>query len=85
MNTQLTFPCDFTLKIIGHRTPSFEGEVLKILNKHIPQLFEGAFKLKNSTQGKYLSMSVNFKADSQQQLDDLYRELSSNPEVLFAL
>lgn len=81
----LTFPCEFTLKIIGYSDQTFESEVLKILNQHFPQLGEGAISLNPSKNGKYLAFTVKAPVSSQEQLDNAYRALSASPYVLFAL
>jgi len=84
-STKLSFPCQFTFKIIGLANEAFEGEVVVILNKHFPQMGEGAITLKDSKNKKYLSYSVTIEAQSQEQLDAAYTELSKNPKVLFVL
>lgn len=84
-SSKLSFPCQFTLKIIGHANESFEGEVVMILNNHFPDITEGAITLKPSANGKYLSYSVTVEVKSQQQLDAAYIDLSQNPQILFVL
>jgi uncharacterized protein len=81
----LSFPCQFPIKIIGKNTPEFEGIVVAILNKHVPDLGEGAIILHPSEQQNYLSMTATINATSQAQLDNLYRDLSGHPEVIMAL
>lgn len=82
---KLTFPCEFTFKIIGLANHEFEGEVLRIMREHFPQLGENAISLKNSKNGKYLALSVVVQAKSQPQLDAAYTALSNNPLILFVL
>lgn len=84
-STALTFPCDFTFKIIGEADKSFEGAVVEIIRNHFPKIGEGAFKLASSKQGKYLSMSVTVHAVSQAQLDAAYQDLSASPHTIFVL
>lgn len=81
----LTFPCQFSFKVIGKATPEFEGEVLKIFRKHFPQLGEGAIRLSHSKKEKYIAYTVTVQATSQAQLDATYCDLSNHPLVLFAL
>lgn len=81
----LSFPAEFTIKIIGQSTETFEAEVVQILRKHFPKLGEGAIELKPSRKQNYLAMSVTLTVDSQEQLDNLYRDLSDNDNVIFAL
>jgi putative lipoic acid-binding regulatory protein len=82
---KLTFPCQFTLKIIGLANAEFEGEVQEILRQHFPQLGEGAITMNLSKNGKYLAYTVKVLAISQPQLDATYQDRSASPLVLFAL
>lgn len=82
---ELTFPCDYHVKIMGKNTPEFEALVIGIANKHIPNLGEGAISTKQSSKSHYVSITINFIASSKAQLDELYMELSKNPDILMAL
>lgn len=82
---ELTFPCDYHLKVMGKNTPEFEALVIGIANKHIADLGEGAIRLKESSKAHYVSITVNFVATSKAQLDALYIELSQHPDILMAL
>tara|TARA_R110002110_G_scaffold415809_1_gene656468 strand:- start:4633 stop:4905 length:273 start_codon:yes stop_codon:yes gene_type:complete len=84
-SSKLSFPCKFTFKIIGLANDQFEGEVVGILNRHFPQMGEGAITLRDSKNKKYLSYSVTIDAQSQAQLDAAYTDLSKNPKILFVL
>lgn len=84
-DSYLRFPCQFPIKIIGKSSPEFEGVVVSILNQHVPDLGEGAITLHYSEQQKYISMTATINATSQEQLDNLYRDLSSHPDVIMAL
>lgn len=83
--SKLTFPCSFTFKIFGLANAVFEGEVLKIIRQHFPQLSEGAVSLKPSRNNKYLALSITVQATSQAQLDAVYTQLSHNQHILFVL
>lgn len=82
---KLTFPCEFTFKIIGQANKEFEGEVLMILRQHFPQLSEAAIRYTTSKNANYLAYTVTVQATSQEQLDAAYKALSDSPVVLFAL
>lgn len=81
----LSFPCEYTMKIMGKHTEEFEHTVLMILRKHIPDLGEGAVQRRDSANQNYLSLSVQFVARHRDQLDALYRDISQCPLVLMAL
>lgn len=83
-DTFMTFPCEHTFKVAGKTSSEFELAVLSIINKHatIP---ENGLDAILSKEGKYLSLSITIQAESKQQLDEIYRELSKEPLVLYAL
>ncbi|MFZ2314374.1 MAG: DUF493 domain-containing protein [Gammaproteobacteria bacterium] len=83
--TLLTFPCDFPIKVVGHASPEFETTVLGIIHKHLPSFSDRAFQARPSNQGKYLALTITVHVTSKDQLDNIYRELSSSPQVLMAL
>ncbi|MDX1901734.1 MAG: DUF493 domain-containing protein [Gammaproteobacteria bacterium] len=84
-NSNLKFPCEFTIKIFGLASDAFEMEVITIVRKHIKFLREDALSSRYSKDKKYLALSISFTANSREELDNLYRELSRSPHVLMAL
>jgi len=81
----LTFPCEFPIKVVGIHSDDFEASIVVIARKHIAKLGEGAIRSKGSKNGKYLSITITFQAESRQQLDDLYRELTACEHVKMVL
>ncbi len=81
----LQFPSEFILKVMGKNSSNFEGAVLKILHQHIPDLSEGAITLRESKNNNFLAMTITFTATSQEQLDQIYLDLSASDEVLMTL
>ena len=81
----LDFPCEFLLKAMGEATFGFDALVVGIVREFVPDLSEGAVSVRESRNGKYLSVTVNILATSQQQLDDIYIALSSHERVLMTL
>ena len=84
-DSPLQFPCDFTIKVFGLASEVFEMEVITVIRQHVPDLRENALALRYSRDRKYLALSVTFTAESREQLDSLYRDLSGNPHVLMTL
>lgn len=81
----LQFPCDFPIKAMGRGTDGFELMVVELVRRHAPDLRENAVAVRPSRNGRYLSVTVTVRATSQEQLDAIYRELSSCEAVLMAL
>jgi uncharacterized protein len=83
--TLLEFPCVFPLKVIGRNVVEFEGEVLTIIQKHVPEVQLENVRRRPSAGNKYLALTMTFVADNQRQLDELYLELNRHELVLVTL
>lgn len=81
----LQFPCDFPIKVMGKAEPGFEAMVVGIVRRHAPDLGEGAVSTRGSRGGRYVAVTLNVRAESRDQLDAIYRELSAHPDVLMSL
>ncbi len=83
-NLDIQFPCEFPIKAIGLNKPTFIDLIQKIIAEHVAieanQLTE-----KVSKNGKYRSVTANVVVQNKQQLDDIYRALSSHKSVVMAL
>ena len=84
-DSALKFPCEFPIKAMGKATPELEIAVLEIINRHVPDLGEGAVKTRESRNGNYLSITVTIQAKSREQLDAIYMELTSCEHIVFAI
>lgn len=82
---QIEFPLVFPLKIIGKNENDFEPFVVEIVRRHFPDLLEENIISRLSNGDKYLSVSVEFWAESRSQVDALCTELSSNKRILMLL
>jgi len=83
--TLLEFPCDFPIKVFGLASSEFEAAAYAIVRKHAPTLAENALTMRYSKDNKYLALTIMVKASSQAQLDAIYSELSSHPEIMMVL
>ena len=81
----MTFPCEFMVKAMGLSEPGFDALVVEIVQHHGPQVREGAVRTKPSKNGKYISVSVSFQAESREQLDAIYDALTAHDKVLMRL
>ena len=81
----IQYPCQFPIKVMGLKV---DGMVEAI--SHIAHQFDAAFdastiELRESSGGKYLGVTVTVTATSREQLDELYRTLSTHPMVKVVL
>lgn len=81
----LEFPCDFTIKAMGLANADFDALVVELVRAHCDDLGEGCVRSRASRGGKYLAVSVTIRATSKQQLDNIYRSLTSHPRILMSL
>lgn len=81
----LEFPCEFPLRVIGDDADDFFDFVLDIVRRHVPELDDQSVSAQPSSNGRYISIRMNFTADNRQQVDGLYIELSGHSRVRFIL
>lgn len=83
--TLLEFPCQFSVKAMGHAAVDFDTLVLEIVSCHVPGIDQSAVKCRPSKGGKYLAVTVTFEATSKRQLDNIYHALTDHQRVLMSL
>lgn len=83
--TLFEFPCDFPLKVMGRHSEEFRELVLAIVERHVGPLAEDRVEQRASKDGNYLSITVTVVAQSKEQLDGLYRELTSCEQIRYVL
>ncbi|WP_157271123.1 HP0495 family protein [Azohydromonas aeria] len=92
MNTAATprdslidYPCAFPIKVMGVHVEGFTEAVVEVVMRFDPAFDAGSVEKRPSSSGKYLGLTVTVTATSREQLDDLYRSLSSHPMVKVVL
>ncbi len=81
----MEYPCDFPLKVFGLNHADFEQIVLDLIKPHCPDSTEFLVSRNHSKNGKYLSLTIRFTAQSRQQLDAIYQSLSDSKHVVMSL
>ena len=82
---KLKFPCDFPISIMGLNVPEYKDTILAILKKHVPEATEDSLRTAYSANKKYCSLKTHFTAQSREQMDALYEELTANKLVKWVL
>ncbi len=85
INPETTYPCEFTLKVLGKNNPEFEQKALMITREFFPELKENAIMPRLSKDKNYLSLSITVMAQSREQLDKIYQAYTAAPEIVTAL
>ena len=81
----IQYPCDFPIKIMGEKRDDFAQTMTDVIRLHDPLFDATTLGMRLSSQGNYLSLTATVKATSREQLDNLYRALSSHPMVKIVL
>ena len=83
--TLLEFPCEFPIKIMGRTQDGFAQLIADIVVRHAPDFDAATLEMRASRGGKYISLTFPVNATSREQLDNLYRDLTTHPMVALVL
>jgi putative lipoic acid-binding regulatory protein len=81
----LEFPCDFPIKVMGAARDDFAQAVVAVVRAHAPDFDAATVEMRASGKGNYVAVTCTVRATSREQLDNLYRDLSSHPYVKIVL
>ncbi|VWX59940.1 conserved hypothetical protein [Burkholderiales bacterium 8X] len=81
----IEYPSAFPIKIMGPKADGFVHAITLIAERFDPQFDASTIELRTSKAGNYLGVTITVNATSREQLDDLYRALSSHPMVKVVL
>lgn len=81
----IEYPSDFPIKVMGAHVEGFV-EAITLVAQHFDPGFDPAtIEHRPSKGGNYLGLTVTVRVTSREQLDELYRTLSSHPMVKVVL
>jgi hypothetical protein len=75
----IEYPCDFPIKVMGLKVEGYIDAMSYVVRQFDPDWTEDRLETRESAGGKYLSLTFTVRATSREQLDELYRTLSSHP------
>ena len=81
----LSFPCVFPIKMMGRDSDEFRETARMLVEKHAGPIDDAAIRDARSRKGNFVSITITVVAQSQEQLDNIYRELTAHEDVLMAL
>ena len=81
----IDYPCAFPIKVMGPQVDGFVEAMLAVARQFDPDFDAGTLAQRPSSGGRYLGLTLTVWATSRQQLDDLYRALSTHPMVKVVL
>jgi putative lipoic acid-binding regulatory protein len=81
----IEYPSLFPIKVMGLKVDGMVHAVTSIAEQFDPTFDAATIELRESTGGKYLGVTITVTATSREQLDELYRTLTSHPMVKVVL
>jgi putative lipoic acid-binding regulatory protein len=81
----IEYPSAFPIKVMGANAEGFVDAVVAVARQFDPGLDAASVEVRPSKGGNYLGVTVTVTATSREQLDELYRTLSTHPMVKVVL
>ena len=79
------FPGTFELSAMGTAGTGLEGELPRLLTDAGIEVLTESISWKHSSNGKYVSVRIGFRADSRKQYDAAHSALREHPEVKWTI
>lgn len=79
------YPAEFPIKVMGRNDGRLQTHTQPIVERHAGPLPESSIRLRLSADGNYVALTYLITAQSREQLDAIYRELTACESVLMAL
>ena len=81
----IEYPSAFPIKVMGNNVPGFADAMVAVALAHDPGFDATTVETRPSKAGNYLGLTLTVTATSREQLDALYRALTSHPMVKVVL
>ncbi len=81
----IEYPSRFPIKVMGLNADGFVDAMTRIALQFDPDFEASSVELRPSSGDKYLGITLTIHATSREQLDELYRTLSTHPMVKMVL
>jgi putative lipoic acid-binding regulatory protein len=81
----ITYPSAFPIKVMGAQVDGFEAAIVAVAIRFDPTFDTSRVERRPSRAGNYLGLTITVTATSREQLDELYRTLSTHPLVKVVL
>ncbi len=81
----IEYPSAFPIKVMGHNVEGFVEALSAVARNFDPAFDASTVELRPSKGGNYLGVTLTITATSREQLDELYRTLSTHPLVKVVL
>ena len=81
----IEYPSKFPIKVMGLNVDGFVHAITSVAERFDPTFDAATVELRASKGDKYLGVTITVTATSREQLDEIYRTLSTHPMVKMVL
>ena len=81
----IQYPSAFPIKVMGAHVDGFFEAIVSVAQQFDPGFDPATVERRPSKGGNYLGLTITITATSREQLDELYRTLSTHPMVKVVL
>jgi len=81
----IEYPCRFPIKVMGANNAEFVSAMVVIARAFEPGFDEASLEHRPSRAGNYLGLTISIHVSSREQLDEVYRTLTTHPLVKYVL
>ena len=81
----IDYPCAFPIKVMGLQVEGFLAAMIDVARQFDAEFDVASVEQRPSSAGRYVGLTLTVKATSREQLDALYRTLSSHAMVKVVL
>jgi len=81
----IEYPSAFPIKVMGRHVDGFVETIVRVTQLFDPGFDAASIEQRPSSGGNWLGLTLTVTATSREQLDELYRALSSHPMVRVVL
>ena len=81
----IEYPSRFPIKVMGQNVDGFVEAIVAVATEFDPEFDASCVERRPSKGNNYLGVTITITATSREQLDELYRTLSTHPMVKVVL
>jgi len=81
----IEYPCRFPIKVMGANVEGYVSALTHVAKSFDPGFDASTIELRPSKAGNYLGVTLSVYVTSREQLDELYRTLTTHPMVKVVL
>ncbi len=81
----IEYPCHFPIKVMGANVDGYVTALTHVARSFDPTFDAATIELRPSKAGNYMGVTLSVYVTSREQLDELYRTLTTHPMVKVVL